>query len=747
MFKKIILLFTLCVLTAASVQAVPALPYPQRLQQPDGSFVTVALHGDEWFNYGATTDGYTVMQASDGSIVYGQVSGDELVATSVMAHDPEARPDSEVRFLQSLSSNALPSASAIANRVRARKASAQRLQGKLDVSNFRGLVILVEYNNRQFQQPDVFNDMLNKDGYTGYQDSISGQWVECTGSVHDYFKDNSNGNFAPQFDIYGPVTVNYSQSYPQQASYAQPVFKAALKQLDSVIDYSKYDTNGDGVVDMVFFICPGGGSHAGNNSSYLWPHASTFSSVTYDGVSFGRYACSTELYGLERNQVIDGIGTITHEFSHVLGYDDHYDVNYYTNGLSSHPGYWDVMASGCYLNKSRTPTGLSLYERLSMDWATPTVLNSRGTKRVLPLQTSNSGYRINSAVSKEYFLVENRKNVRWDAYLPGDGLLVWRVDSTDEDSWTNNKINVNPTHNYLQVVRASQHDTTYTYSSKLYTVAVDGSWDVYPGTDGVDSLVNSDDSTAPCLNSWTGLKTEWTLKNIARTDDYCTFYAAKDPIDFYYETFEDMPLTQADTTGVQGTFALWNFASGARVCQPDSGWAEGAQAAGLLKNSEIYTTEEVQYPITTINAKLFNPSASTSILRCYVSTDAGATWQGLNTFSGSSYLIVKSGQTETGEFSAATTVPALIKFKLFSGSSTTMSYIDNVKVNYEGSEDVAAMLGDLNADGKVDATDITTLVNHILGAIQLDLLDADINGDGQVDVSDVTDLVNLILRQ
>ena len=53
--------------------------------------------------------------------------------------------------------------------------------------------------------------------------------------------------------------------------------------------------------------------------------------------------------------------------------------------------------------------------------------------------------------------------------------------------------------------------------------------------------------------------------------------------------------------------------------------------------------------------------------------------------------------------------------------------------------------GDVNGDGKVNVTDVTTLVNMILGVIPKNESRADINGDGKVNVSDVTALVNIIL--
>lgn len=53
--------------------------------------------------------------------------------------------------------------------------------------------------------------------------------------------------------------------------------------------------------------------------------------------------------------------------------------------------------------------------------------------------------------------------------------------------------------------------------------------------------------------------------------------------------------------------------------------------------------------------------------------------------------------------------------------------------------------GDVNGDGKVDVSDVTALINMILGTTPADLKVADINADGILDVTDVTALINAIL--
>ena len=53
--------------------------------------------------------------------------------------------------------------------------------------------------------------------------------------------------------------------------------------------------------------------------------------------------------------------------------------------------------------------------------------------------------------------------------------------------------------------------------------------------------------------------------------------------------------------------------------------------------------------------------------------------------------------------------------------------------------------GDVNNDGKVNVSDVTALINMILGTLPVDQARADVNEDTSVNVSDVTALINLIL--
>ena len=51
----------------------------------------------------------------------------------------------------------------------------------------------------------------------------------------------------------------------------------------------------------------------------------------------------------------------------------------------------------------------------------------------------------------------------------------------------------------------------------------------------------------------------------------------------------------------------------------------------------------------------------------------------------------------------------------------------------------------MNLDGRVNVSDVTELINMILGIVEVEEMMADVNFDGRVNVSDVTALINIIL--
>ena len=55
------------------------------------------------------------------------------------------------------------------------------------------------------------------------------------------------------------------------------------------------------------------------------------------------------------------------------------------------------------------------------------------------------------------------------------------------------------------------------------------------------------------------------------------------------------------------------------------------------------------------------------------------------------------------------------------------------------------VIGDVNGDGRVNVSDVSALINMILGITPMNPTTGDVNGDGHVNVSDVSALINIIL--
>lgn len=685
--KKFYLLVLSSLLGITTAQGIPANPTPAKLLQPDGTYLTVRLVGDEYQHHATTEDGYTVLKSPTGYYVYAEITDGRLVATQRIARNASERSTGDNAFLQTLQKNLTPALSPTAKEMKKTMKSMTGMRrylrgnGKYDISKFRGLIILVEFNDCTFSRTDIHdivNNMVNQKNYDGYMSSsLIPEKIDCTGSVRDYYYDNSMGAFDPQFDIVGPVKINYSKYDAGGSTNGLALAAAASKAADSQVDFSQYDRDGDGTADMVFFIYAGyGANFSGNNSDLVWPHASKMFGVRLDGVSLGRYACSTEMYGREGSGVLDGIGTICHEFSHVLGLPDEYDTDYASSGGQSiNPATWSIMAGGSYRNKSRTPVGYTLYERYALGFANPQLIEAPGQFTLDALNTSNTGYRINSAIPNEFFLLENRQQTRWDAYLAGHGMIVTRVDSTNVDVWENNTINCNPAHNYLEVLRAKPQTKT---SGKTTTVT-DSQGDPFPGSGNVTALTNQ---TTPSIRSWTQAPTPLELKDIAESaDGVISFSVANASISELVEDFEEMETTTAGKAVVKGKFCDWSLDASAAVVAPAEGYGNGERALGLKKKAEIVTSP-INRKVTSVSFMAYNPTTSLALMRCYYSTDKGASWVVMKDVDGVDNTTVPTQGSAHLIYNIDAVNPCF-KITETIGSKTVYCYIDDFTIAYE----------------------------------------------------------------
>ncbi|MDE6291542.1 MAG: M6 family metalloprotease domain-containing protein, partial [Muribaculaceae bacterium] len=408
----------------------------------------------------------------------------------------------------------------------------------------KSLVILVEYADVEFEYGDYdyFFRMLNEEGFSDHG---------SLGSARDWFIENSDGMFVPEFDVFGPVKLPKERSfYGENDIYhndAHPydMIIDACTMLDDDIDFSKYDRDGDGVIDNVFLFYAGVGEHDSGIAEAVWPHSWDLTlalpneEYVFDGVRLNHYACTCEHpRGYDRP---DGIGTFVHEFSHVLGLPDLYVT---TNSAGFTPGEWSVMDQGPYNNDRLTPPNYSSYEKCALGWIDMQPFKP-GRMELPDLSSSNVALALPTDKENEFFFFENRQQHGNDEFLPGHGMLVWHIDYK-EAIWTMNAVNNTATHQYVDLIEA---DNVKSSSSRAA--------DSFPGRKNITSFGFD---TKPQLASWSKKRLAFDIEEIAESEDGLISFNAK--------PFDDNAVGEMEISGEKG---VYYDLMGRRVANPGKG--------------------------------------------------------------------------------------------------------------------------------------------------------------------------------
>jgi M6 family metalloprotease-like protein len=502
---SIILAILISFLIPEQTNAVGAYPYPVKISQRDGTKMTIILQGDEWLKFAKTLDGYTLMYNSAGIYEYAVLNGSgDLIPSGVKAHDIQARTPEERTLLARTPVNLFFSPGQVSVMRQIREQAANLKSGSsLKSSGTRKLVcILIGYTDLPFTKTNAeFQDLFNQVGY-----SVDG----ANGSVKDFFNESSYNQLNLTMDIAGPYTASNTMAYYGANNILgddvrpRQLVTEAVALANPDVNYADYDFDGNGYVDGVFMIFAGYGEETGASADAIWSHAWSITPVSYDGKTITTYSCSPELRG-NSGTGLNRIGVICHELGHTLGAPDYYDTNGSTGGQFTGTGYWDLQGSGNWNNSGITPAQPNPYTKIYIyGWASATTINSM-TNLVLQnaAENSNSFYRINTNTSGEFYLLENRQQVGFDAHIPGHGLMIYHVSA-----------------NIASPINA-------TYPQEMYPVCADAGTD--PGTTAASyGSINDDgcpfpgtgaktsftDATLPSMKSWAGAFTGKPVTNI-----------------------------------------------------------------------------------------------------------------------------------------------------------------------------------------------------------------------------------------
>ena len=431
--KKLCVMMSL-LLVAVAAMAIPAKPgLWSTIKLNNGKEVRAQLRGDEHGRW---------MQAADGTCY---VENDGVYETA------------DIQTLMAWQNSRLMARSS-ANRkvIYASTSDGLGEYGKMSMGSVPSIgeytipVVMVQFSDVKFKSTTTVEKMTRFYNEEGYHDETG-----AVGSVRDYFKAQSGGQFVPTFDVVGIVTLSVPEStYGADRGsaidyniYALPgdVIAAAISQLGT--DFSKYvvpagDINHKTGVPLLAMLYAGAGQATSGAGSTIWPREwddeeDTSGGGTYNGVHFNSFFVGNELI----ENTLMGMSVFCHEFGHALGLPDFY-VTDYSYDYDDPFGLWSIMDTGAYVDdECRTPIGYNAYEKSYLGWldlketvdATEVVLDS-------PFGTAeNSAYIVRNS-DTETFIFENRQPGTWYPSEFGSGVLVTRI-AYNRTAWLYNILN------------------------------------------------------------------------------------------------------------------------------------------------------------------------------------------------------------------------------------------------------------------------------------------------------------------
>ena len=485
--------------------AVPAERIRRLLTLVDGSQVMATLYGNENYSYYLTDDDYVIVETENG-FEYGQIPSEEELNLRLKKALPPAQ-----KLLGSQSNAAIKS------------------KGVQHIP-----VVLVSFSDKDFSVAE--GDDAVREYYRHFcNGSLDGNRYTdhgSYGSVRDYFVEQSDSVFFPLFTVIGPVHLpsSYATYGKNGAGSSKDIYfntfrnealKGAMKEMN---DWSIFDNDQNGTIDMVFFVYAGMGENNGDDPNLIWPKEWSYeTNIEINGKTqiFSTCAatpeCRPEDWDDEGNVLGtkgDGIGVFIHELSHSIGLPDFYDTNYRAFGMD----IWSVMDYGEYCNGSYTPVNYTAYERDFMGWRPLVQLDEPCTLRIPCFAKGGMGYKVvNKYCEDEYYVLENRQTYGWDEVLckKGHGLQVTHVDYL-KNRWSANTVNSDYNHQRMTIIAANDcyMGTNATTDSNVWVECLKGN--LYPGTNLNYSLT---DDTYPAAKVFNGSYMHKPIYDITEEED------------------------------------------------------------------------------------------------------------------------------------------------------------------------------------------------------------------------------------
>lgn len=280
---------------------------------------------------------------------------------------------------------------------------------------FRIAVICVDFSNTRRNPAVPLREWeqacFSRGSY--HEKNATGQPVY--GSMADYYHEVSYGKLRVEGRIFDWVEApkpRLEYNLPTR-SKAKAEFMGDLVRAVEARDGAEVLKDFDGLV----FIYAGSKPAEVQRSSILWPHHSS--------VKIGDRSWSYVIVP-EGGQRMSNISTLCHEFGHMLGLPDLYARP--ENPGSEGAGVWTVMSNQV---RNGRPQHFCAWCKEQLGWLTPVVIDPTVKQKLILGPVAGNDHECYKVLVRpdgsEYFLLENRRKTGFDASLPAEGLLIWRV--------------------------------------------------------------------------------------------------------------------------------------------------------------------------------------------------------------------------------------------------------------------------------------------------------------------------------
>lgn len=542
MRKKLLFGLLFAAMTAGAVKMKPGINI---IKQADGTTITVRAYGDEDLSYFLASDGTLLYQEGTNFYIAGVKADGTLYSTGVLAHEPSMRTIKEISAIKAQNSKAFYNSmetQAKANKVR-REPMTPDNSLLPSLGKHKIPVILVEFSDVEFSVENpkaTFDKYLN--GKELFNKETDPEMGRNYASVAKYFKDMSFGKFEPEFEVYGPVNLGkplatYGAGYSSEENMGL-LLTDACTAVDDEVDFTQYDSNDDGNIDLIYIIYAGfSQSIAGNSTDCIHPKSGYLSlAKSFDGMDVKRYGVNNELNGTPADQangpIINGIGLFCHEFSHCMGLPDLYPKSgsIAEACINQNMDYWSLMDAGEYTANGYRPTAYTAWERERLGWMEIGTLTGPSNVELKSLDEGGAAFRIyndKDETGHEYYIVENVQNNGWNKNLFGNGLMVTHVDYlSSQFSLGGCKVNNTGGHprmhvmaadgmfvpeyflgstiedSYITFLKEHNADLVAKYGGQVFSIEdykAEAAGDLFPGTSNATSL--TDDSQP--MKAWT----------------------------------------------------------------------------------------------------------------------------------------------------------------------------------------------------------------------------------------------------